>query len=152
MGIVRQELQHLTSQHIPQQKSTLPLRTLLRIAGYAGLVAATGTLTWLAESQVLGGPHPDYSPNLGGTICTENTGSGVLGVAWSPDGMRLVMGNWQGHVQAFDANTGLNGITFQAHDLQNRVEAVIWLPGGKSIAACGDDNIVWIWNATTGRL
>ena len=152
MGIVRQELQHLTSQHIPQQKSTLPRRTLLRIAGYAGLVAATGTLTWLAESRVLGGPNPDYSPNLGGTICTENTGSGVLGVAWSPDGMRLVMGNWQGHVQAFDANTGLNGITFQAPDLHQQVEAVIWLPGGKSIAACGDDNIVWIWNATTRRL
>ena len=91
MGIVRQELQHLTSQHIPQQKSTLPLRTLLRIAGYAGLVAVTGTLTWVVESRVLGGPHPDYSPNLGGTICTYNTGSGVLGVAWSPNGMRLAM-------------------------------------------------------------
>ncbi len=152
MGIVRQELQHLTSQHIPQQKSTFSRRTLLKIAGYAGLVAATGTLTWLAETVVLGGPHPDYSLNLGGTIFTDNTGNGVLGVAWSPNGMRLVMGNWNGQVKAFDANKGLNGITFQAPDLHQRVEAVIWLPGGKLIAACGDDNIVWIWNATTRRL
>jgi WD40 repeat protein len=152
MGIVRQELQHITSQLIPQQKSTFSRRTLLKIAGYAGLVAATGTLTWQAESRVLGGPHPDYSPNLGGTICTYNTDSGVLGVAWSPNGMRLVMGNWQGHVQAFDANTGLNGITFQAPDLQKRVEDVKWLPIGNAIAAGGDDNIVWIWNATTGQL
>ena len=152
MGIVRQELQLLTAQHVPQQKSAFSRRTLLKIAGYAGLVAATGTLTWLAESLVLGGPHPDYSPNLGGTIYTYNTGSGVLGVSWSPDGMRLVMGNWQGHVQAFDANTGLNGITFQAPDLTSRVEDVKWLSGGNAIAAGGDDNIVWIWNATTGQL
>ncbi len=174
MGIVRQELQHLTSQLIPQQKSAFSRRTLLKIAGYAGLVAATGTLTWLAESQVLGGPHPDYSPNLGGTTCNYNSGSGVLGVSWSPTGMRLVMGNWQGHVQAFDANTGLNGITFQAHDLQNRVEAVIWLPStgrqvviyrghsdricsvawspdGSYIASASYDTTVQIWEASTGR-
>jgi WD40 repeat protein len=152
MSIVRQELQLLTAQHIPQQNSKFSRRTLLRMAGYAGLVAATGTLTWQGETRLFGGPQPDYSPNLGGTISTYNSGSGVLGVSWSPNGMRLVMGNWQGHVQAFDANTGLNSITFQAPDLHQRVEAVIWLPGGKSIAACGDDNIVWIWNATTGRV
>jgi Tol biopolymer transport system component/tRNA A-37 threonylcarbamoyl transferase component Bud32 len=152
VGIVKQELQHLTSQLLPQQKSAFSRRTLLRMAGYAGLVAATGALTWVAESRVLGGPHPDYSPNLGGTFCTYNTGNGVLGVAWSPNGMRLVMGNWQGHVQAFAANTGLNSITFQAPDLQNRVEDVKWLPGGNAIAACGDDSIVWVWNAATGKL
>src|SRR5947208_12405753 len=61
-------------------------------------------------------------------------------------------GNWNGHVQAFDFNTGLNVITFQAHDLHKQVEAVIWLPDGKSIAACGDDHFVWIWNASTGQL
>jgi WD40 repeat protein len=131
MGIVRQELQHLTAQYIPQQNSKFSRRTLLRMAGYAGLVAATGTLTWQGETRLFGGPNPDYSPNLGGTISTYNTGSGVLGVAWSPNGMRLVMGNWNGQVQTFDANTGLNGITFQAPDLHQQVEAVIWLPGGK---------------------
>ena len=152
MGIVRQELQNLTAQHIPQQKSTFSRRTLLKIAGYAGLIAATGTLTWQVESPVLGGPHPDYSPNLGGTIYTYNSGSGVLGVSWSPNGMRLVMGNWQGHVRAFDANTGLNAITFQASKLRNRVEDVKWLPGGNTIAAGGDDNTVWVWNAINGKL
>ena len=37
-------------------------------------------------------------------------------------------------------------------DLHQQVEAVIWLPDGKSIAACGDDTIVWVWNAATGLL
>jgi hypothetical protein len=54
------------------------------------------------------------------------------------------MGNQQGHVQAFDANTGLNSITFKAPDLHHQVEAVIWLPDGKSIAACSDDYFVWV--------
>lgn len=152
MGIVRQELQQLTAQHIPQQKSTFSRRTLLKISGYTGLVAATGTLTWLLESFVLRGAHPDYSPNLGGTISTYDTGSGVLGVSWSPDGMRLVMGNVQGHVQAFDANAGLNGINFQAPGLSKQVEDVKWLPDGKAIAAGSDDSIVWNWNAATGKL
>jgi WD40 repeat protein len=152
MGIVRQELQQLTIQHNPQQKRSFSRRSLLKIAGFAGLAAFSGILTWQVENQLFGGPHPDYSPNLGGTIFSENTGSGVLGVAWSPNGMRLVMGNISGHVQAFDANTGLHKITFEAPDLYQPVEAVIWLPDGKSIAACGDDYLVRVWNALTGQL
>ena len=152
MGFVRQELQHLTAQHIPQRKHRFSRRSLLKLAGFAGLAAVSGMLTWQGETRLFGGPLPDYSPNLGGTIFTYNSGSGVLGVAWSPNGKRLVMGNWNGQVQAFDANTGLNGITFQAPDLHQRVEAVIWLPDGKSIAASGDDSIVWVWNAATGQL
>jgi WD40 repeat protein len=62
------------------------------------------------------------------------------------------MGNSKGQVQAFDANTGLHVIDFQAPHLQQRVEDVIWLPGGNAIAAGGDDSFVWIWNAVTGQL
>src|SRR5215469_1603205 len=153
----QQELQLLASQQPPTsipKRRRFSRRTLLKMGG---LAAASGTLTWLVESgiadSILGfTPHPGYSPNLGGTICTYNTGSGVLGVAWSPNGMRLVMGNWKGHVQAFDANTGLHVNDFQAPDLQNRVEDVIWLPGGNAIAAGGDDNLVWVWNAATGQI
>lgn len=152
MGIVRQELQHLTAQYIPLQKHRFSRRTLLKMAGFAGLAAFSGILTWQGETRLFGGPHPDYSPNLGGTIFTYNAGSGVLGVAWSPNGMRLVMGNWNGQVQAFDANTGLHVIDFQAPHLQQRIEDVIWLPDGNTVAACGDDGIVWVWNAATGQL
>ena len=62
------------------------------------------------------------------------------------------MGNANGQVQAWDANTGLHVIDFQAPHLQQRVEDVIWLPDGDAIAAGGDDSIVWIWNAATGQL
>ncbi len=152
MGMVRQELQHLAVQSMPLKQRLFSRRTLLKIGGFAGLAAASGTLTWLADSAIHGIPHPGYSPNLWGTICTYYTGSGVLGVAWSPDGMRLAMGNNKGQVQAWDANTGLNVIDFQAPHLQQRVEDVIWLPDGNTIAAGGDDAMVWVWNAASGQL
>jgi len=151
----QQELQLLATQHTPTsppRQRRFSRRTLFKLGGLAGLAAASGTLVGLAESQILRIPHPGYSPNLGGTICTYYTGSGVLGVAWSPNGMRLAMGNRNGQVQAFDANTGLHVMTFQAPDLQSRVEDVIWLPDGKTIAAGGDDDVVWTWNAATGQL
>jgi ribosomal protein L40E/tRNA A-37 threonylcarbamoyl transferase component Bud32 len=160
MGMVRQELQQQELQLLARQQppTSTPKqrrfsrRTLLKMGG---LAAASGALAWLVESiDIISGqePNPGYSPKLGGTICTYDTGSGVLAVAWSPNGMRLAMGNWKGHVQAFDANTGLDVIDFQAPDLQQRVEDVIWLPGGNAIAAGGDDAIVWVWNAATGQL
>ena len=152
----QQELQLLATEQTPTpslKKRLLSRRSLLKVGGLAGLAAASGTLAWLVESQVLNiVPHPVYSPNMGGTICTYNTGSGVLGVAWSPDGMRLAMGNANGHVQAWDANTGLHVIDFQAPHLWRRIEDVIWLPEGNAIAAGGDDSIVWVWNAATGQL
>ena len=151
----QQELQLLATQHTPTstpRQHRFSRRTLFKLGGLAGLAAASGTLAWMAESQILRIPHPGYSPNQGGTICTYYTGSGVLGVAWSPNGMRLAMGNLNGQVQAFDANTGLHVMTFQAPDLWQRVEDVIWLPDGKTIAAGGDNNLVWVWNAATGQL
>src|SRR6266567_5852092 len=152
----QQELQLLATQQTPTpplKKRLLSRRSLLKVGGLAGLAAASGTLAWLVESQVLNiVPHPVYSPNMGGTICTYITGRGVLGVAWSPDGMRLVMGNANGHVQAWDANTGLHVIDFHAPHLRRRIEDVIWLPEGNAIAAGGDDSIVWVWNAATGQL
>ena len=80
-------------------------------------------------------PASPDSPKSGGAISTYNTGNGVLAAAWSPNGIRLAMENWNGQVQAFDANTGLDIINFHAPDLHQQVETFIWLPDGHSIAA-----------------
>lgn len=160
MGVIKQELQHLAAQQITPstpKKSRFSRRTLFKLgglaAGYVVLAAASSWLTRQVEILLQGQrPITSYSPNLGGTIYTYDTHSGVLGVAWSPNGTRVAMGNWNGHVQAWDANTGRHVINFQAPGLQSRVEAVIWLPDGKAIAAGGDDAVVWIWNAATGQV
>src|SRR5258708_18558303 len=105
----QQELQLLATQHTPTsppRQRRFSRRALFKLGGFAGLAAASGALVWLAESQILRIPHPGYSPNLGGSICTYYTGSGVLGVAWSPNWMRPVMGNLNGQCQAFRTHTG----------------------------------------------
>ncbi len=158
MNMVMQELQHLTTQHITtstSKKRRFSRRTLFRVgglAGLAGLAAASSMLTWQAELQVQR-PHPGYSPHLGGTIYTYDThnGDGVLAVAWSPNGTRVAMGDWQGQVQAWDANTGHHVINYH-EPYFSRFETLIWLPDGKSIVAGGDDSLVWIWNAVTGKV
>ena len=157
MGVVKQELQHLATRSMPPKKRLFSRRTLLKLgglAGLAGLAAAAGSvLTWQVELQLRSeSPSPSYSPNLGGTIYTYSTGSGVLGVAWSPNGTRLAMGDWNGQIQAWDANTGHHVINFYDPSLRQRVEAVTWLPDGKSLVAGGDDAVVWIWNAATGNI
>ena len=119
MGMVKQELQHLVTQHIPSKKRIFSRRTLFRgLAGLAGLAAVSSWLTWQVELQTQPmKPHPTYSPKLGGTISTYDTQSGVLGVAWSPNGTRLVMGDWRGQVQAWDASTGQHVLNFHAPGL-----------------------------------
>jgi WD40 repeat protein len=156
MTLVKQELQHLATQHISPKKRLLSRRALLKWGGLAGLAAASSWLTeqveLLAHRQV---PHPGYSPNLGGTLYTYDASSSVLAVAWSPDGTRIVLGGWGadwGQVQAWDANTGQHVINYRYPSLQQRVEAVAWLPDGKSIVAGGDDAIVCVWDAASGEI
>ncbi|HJT58057.1 MAG TPA: protein kinase [Ktedonobacteraceae bacterium] len=158
MSRVKSELQQLELQLLATPQTSLSKRKnrrltrrgLLKAGGFAALATLTGGVTWLLGAQSV--PHAFYSPGLGGTICTYYTDSAVLGVAWSPNGMRLVMGNTSAQVQAFDANTGLHVTNFSAPELSQRVEAVIWLPDGNTVAAGGDDNMAWVWNATTGKL
>jgi len=152
MGMVKEELQHLAAQHSPLQKRLLSRRTLLKMGGLAGLAAASSGLTWFVEHQMQPNwPRPGYSPKLGGTIYTYDSPNGILAVAWSPDGTRIAMGDGNGRVQAWDANTGQHVINYHDSD-SSRVEAVIWLPDGKSIVAGDDDSVVWIWNAATGKM
>jgi WD40 repeat protein len=161
MGMIKRELQHLAAQHTPTstpRQRRISRRTLFKLGGLAALAAGSSFLTWEKERLDREVPHPGYSPNLGGTIYTYDAPGGVLAVAWSPDGMRIVLGVLQAvwgqvqEVQALDANTGQHVINYRDPSLQQGVEAVAWLPDGRSIVAGGDDNLVWVWDAATGEV
>jgi eukaryotic-like serine/threonine-protein kinase len=158
MGMVRQELQHLATQQMlatSRKRRIFSRRTFL--GGLTGLAGLGVVSSWMTDQLALQGrrqvPHPDYSPNMGGTIYTYNAGDEVDAVAWSPDGTRLVVGKfWSNQVQAWDANTGQHVVNYSAPGLQGRVFPVIWLPNGETLAAGGDDGFVWVWDAASGGI
>lgn len=159
MGLVKQELQHLAMQCVPPsslKKRIFSRRTLFRlgkIAGLAGVATVASSLTWAVEYQNHRQyPTTSYSPNIGGTIYTYVASDGVLAVAWSPNGTRIVTGEMNDQVFTWDANTGHHPISYLKSNQRQNIEAVTWLPDGNFIAASGDDSFVWVWNAANGNI
>lgn len=90
----------------------------------------------------------------------------VTSLAWSPDGKRLALGEANGTVQIYDAQSNRHIFTYKGHTnvppaqkpgyydggtFQYRsVTTLAWSPDGKQIASGGIDQTVQVWNAQTG--
>src|SRR5512142_2812060 len=66
--------------------------------------------------------------------------SGVMSVAWSPDGQRIASAGGDKTVQVWDAATGNTLLTSRNHSYG--VLAVAWSPDGQRIASAGGDKTV----------
>jgi WD40 repeat protein/serine/threonine protein kinase len=75
--------------------------------------------------------------------------SAVLSVAFSPDGRRIASGGQDGTVKVWDATTGREVHSFQAH--QNNVYGVAFSPDGRRFATASWDGSVKVWDAETGH-
>ena len=85
---------------------------------------------------------------LGTTLITypgHTYETGVLAVAWSPNGQRIASGSGDKTVQVWDAATG--DIVFTYHGHTKGVEAVAWSPDGQRIASASNDDTVQVWQA-----
>jgi hypothetical protein len=89
------------------------------------------------EVGVLGG-QPFYSMRLI-----------FYGVAFSPDGRRIVTGGRDRLVILWDAMTGQKIFDLRGH--AGPVKSVAFSPDGRWIASAGVDQTVRVWDATTGR-
>jgi WD40 repeat protein/serine/threonine protein kinase len=69
-----------------------------------------------------------------------------LGVAFSPDGRRLVTGRRDGTVQVWDAQTRSLVNTLDTHD--RMVRGVVFSPDGLHLASVSSDGLVKLWDAT----
>ncbi len=100
-------------------------------------------------------PKPPEPP-AGTTLLTYRGYSNwVNGVAWSPDGRRIVW--YSGYprgsdntVQVWDAATGAALLTYRGHS--SNVRAVAWSPDGRRIASASFDETVQVWDAATGTV
>src|SRR5207253_2655134 len=133
-------------------KRKLSRRTLLW--NMAGLALTSGSLAQLTTAcgtapgtSPISQPTASHAP--GTTIFTyRGHSAGVHAVAWSPDGKRVVSGDYDMTVQVWNAADGGHVYTYRGHI--GVVTSVAWSPDGKRIASGSEDNTVQVWDATTG--
>jgi len=69
----------------------------------------------------------------------------VSGVAWSPDGKRILSTSWDGTSRIWDSRTGTSLATLKGHE--GALIAGVWSPDGSRIATAGSDNSIRVWES-----
>lgn len=86
--------------------------------------------------------------DLSQSIFAETLG-GILSVAFSPDGKRLVTGDTDSQVRLWNVESGEKVITLPGHS--DWVRCVAYHPNGRQIASGSEDQTIRLWNAKTGQ-
>ena len=69
----------------------------------------------------------------------------IWGIAFSPDGQRIVSGDEKGQMAVWNPNTGRSLMTIDS--TQTGVWGLAWSPDGSTIASAGSDGTVRLWEA-----
>ncbi|WP_433937440.1 pentapeptide repeat-containing protein [Sorangium cellulosum] len=123
----------------------------------ADLTAAKLAATTLRGAKLLGAKLPGLAEEdaLGAALTASDAmpmwgaGSVVLAVAFSPDGMLLATGHYEGTVRIWDAVTGAALRVLQGHE--GWVQSVAWSADGRTLASGSSDKTVRLWQGSTGK-
>ena len=74
---------------------------------------------------------------------------GALSFAWSPDGNRLALADWDGKIRILRSSDGMVVQTLPGHSLQ--VQSVAWSPDGAKIASSSMQSVK-VWRVVDGSL
>jgi WD40 repeat protein len=75
--------------------------------------------------------------------------AGAACLAFSPDGTSLAVGQQDGKISLWDAQSRQNWLTFPAHE--GFVTAMAFAPDGSTLASSGGDRTTRIWDLPAGR-
>ncbi|THU79671.1 hypothetical protein K435DRAFT_810519 [Dendrothele bispora CBS 962.96] len=117
-------------------------------------------LVWLPTQSLIRGLYAEAVPQAprvtlglpkawGPTEITIQYGSGVMAVAFSPDGSQLASGSEDHTVQIWNTATGQEEAKLGGHTA--KVWSVAFSPDGNRLASGSEDHTVRIWNTATGQ-
>ena len=89
-----------------------------------------------------------WAPDTGRPLRSLAFEEGLLSLAFSPDGERLVAGAYNGTMSIWEFQTGEKQADIEAHD--GPVTSVAFSRDGMRILSCGEDGVARIWDATEG--
>lgn len=119
------------------------IRELTRIRGQLNDMALSPDGTRIARR---GSPQDlqVFAAADGSAVWSQQTGVSQDFVAFTPDSSELALGRQNGTVQFFDAATGAQGQTINAH--ANRVVGITFSPDGQLMATRSNNEPSKIWN------
>jgi WD40 repeat protein len=119
-----------------------PDSTRLVTVGMGTWADRNGRITFAASTIV-------WDVQLGQLATKRESGTPILGVAWSPDGARLATATQDHKTIISEAATGKEMVTLNGH--ADAVLTVAWSPDGKRLLTGSADKTAKIWDARTGR-
>jgi WD40 repeat protein len=109
---------------------------------HAAVGAADGTVRLYSLERAM-----ELRP--GGDWFVFEGGTGVSGLAYTPDGLTLIVASDKGEVKVCDVAKKVVRRTLKAHG--QAVPVCATSPDGKRFATAGHDNVVKLWDTASGR-
>jgi serine/threonine protein kinase/DNA-binding beta-propeller fold protein YncE len=128
---------------------------ILRLLQAQGIVdALVGRLFLSTDTAPSATPVPPDGPEAVNEvelaeIARRSIGSGILSIAWSPDGSLVAVGSFDRSIRIYDAS--LDHLVHSLEGHEGAVTSVDWSPDSRQLASGSADRSIGIWDRASWR-